>query len=113
MAISLSEIIKDALKLQALHQIKQNGVSEEDIERWRGALMDLDAALDQIKGNDGVARSLHQLGHGFNNLVDHILSTALNPDSLSHKVEILEGRASEVRTPTQQDSGLHRARGYR
>lgn len=88
LSISLSEVIKDALKLQALHQMKQNGISEEDIERWRGALMDLDAALDQIKGNGEVASFLNRVGDGFDNLVDHILSTVLNSDSSSHKLKI-------------------------
>lgn len=86
LAISLSEVIKDALKLQTLHQIKKNGMSEDDMERWRGVLMDLDAALDQIRGDDCVARALHQLGHDFSKVVDHILSTALNPDP--QKVEL-------------------------
>jgi len=88
LSISLSEVIKDALKLQALHQMKRNGISEEDIERWRGALMDLDAALDQIKGNGEVASVLNRIGDGFDNLVDHILSTILNSDSSSHKVKV-------------------------
>lgn len=101
LAISLSEVIKDALKLQAHHGMKRNGLSEEDIERWRSALMDLDAALDQLKGNDGVASVLHQPRDGIDSLVDHILSTALNPDSLSHQGRELEGRDSGVRTPTQ------------
>jgi len=101
LSISLSEVIKDALKLQTLHRMKRNGISEEDIERWRSALMDLDAALDQIKGNDGAASVLHQLRDGVDNLVDHILSTALNSGSLSHQGRGLERRASEVRTPTQ------------
>jgi len=88
LSLSLSEVIKDALKLQALHQMKGSGMREEDIERWRSALMDLDAALDQIKGNGEVASVLNRFGDGFDNLVDHILSTALNSDSSSNRVNI-------------------------
>ena len=80
LAISLSEIIKDALKLQTLHQIEKNGLSEEEMERWSGVLMDLDAALDQIRGDDCVVRALHQPGHDFSKVVDYILSTVLNSD---------------------------------
>jgi len=86
LAISLSEVIKDALKLQTLHQIKKNGMSEEDMERWCGVLMDLDAVLDQIRCDDCVEQALNQLGHDFSRVVDHILSTALNPDPF--KVEL-------------------------
>lgn len=88
LAISLSEVVKDALKLRTLDRMKQDGMREEDVERWRGALMDLDAALDQIKGSDGVASVFHQLRDGVDTLVDHILSTALNSNSYSHKIEI-------------------------
>jgi hypothetical protein len=108
LAISLSEVIKDALKLQALHQMKHNGMSEEDIERWRGVLMDLDAALDQIRGDDSVSRALHQLGHGFNILVDHTLSTALNPDSF--KLEIPEdgdGNTAVRTEPNQREAYIN------
>ncbi len=94
MAITLSEITKDALKLDRLHRMQQNGVSEEEIERWRVTLMDLDAALDQIKGNKGVAPTLRQSVYDFDRLVDHLLSAALNPDSLTPRVEKLEGRSS-------------------
>lgn len=101
LAISLSEVIKDALKLQTFHRMKQNGMSEEDIERWQGVLMDLDAALDQIKGDDSVAHALHQLGNGFNKLVKHTLSTALN--SHSSKVQMPEDKHGDaaVRTRTK------------
>jgi len=94
LAITLSEITKDALKLDRLHRMQQNGVSEEEIERWRVTLMDLDAALDQIKGNKGVAPTLRQSRYDFDRLVDHLLSAALNPDSLTPRVEKLEGRSS-------------------
>lgn len=88
LAVSLSEVIKDALKLQTLDRMKQNGMRDEDIERWRSTLMDLDASLDQIKGNDGVANALCQQGDGVDSLVDHILSAALNSNSFSHKITI-------------------------
>jgi len=101
LAVSLSEVIKDALKLQTLHRMKQNDMSEEDIERWQGVLMDLDAALDQIKGDDSVARALHQLGHGFNKLVNYTLSTALNSDSFEVKMPEDKYGDATVRTRTK------------
>jgi len=94
LAITLSEITKDALKLDSLHRMQQNSVSEEEIERWRVTLMDLDAALDQIRGDKGVAPTLRRSGHDFDRLVDHLLSAALNPHSSTPGVEKLEGRSS-------------------
>lgn len=81
LVVSLSEVIKDALKLQALNQMQERGMSDDELEGWRLALMNLDAALDQLRSNDGMAPALHQLGPGFDHLVDHVLSQVLNPDS--------------------------------
>lgn len=80
LAISLSEVIKDALKLDCLHRLKQNGMSEEEVERWENALMDLDQALGNIKGNLRVAASFRQEGPRFDRLIDHLLAVAQNPD---------------------------------
>lgn len=80
LAISLSEVIKDALKLDCLHRLKQNGVSEEEVERWKNALMDLDQALGNIKGNLRVAASFRQERPHFDRLIDRLLAAAQNPD---------------------------------
>ncbi len=89
LVVSLSEVIKDALKLQALNQMQERGMRDEELERWKLALMNLDAALDQIRSNDGVTPALQQLGPSFDHLVDHVLSQVLNPDSFKQGVGTL------------------------
>lgn len=84
--VGLSEMIKDALKLQSLQQMQERGMSGEEMERWKHALMDLDATLDRIRSNDGLTPALRQLGRDFDHRVDDILSQALNPDSFKSKV---------------------------
>lgn len=87
LVVSLSEIIKDALKIQSLQRMRDGGTSEEELERWKLALMDLDAALDQIRANEAVTPTLQQLGRNFDDLVDHILNKVLNRDSLTPRLE--------------------------
>lgn len=81
LVVSLSEIIKDALKLQALDQMQERGMSDEEVEGWKLALMDLDAVLDKVRSNGGMTPALRQLGPGFNRLVENVLSQVLNPSS--------------------------------
>lgn len=83
LVVSLSEVIKDALKLRSLQPMQEQGMSDDEIERWKLALMDLDAALDKIRRNAELPPALRQLGPGFDRLVDNILSQVLSPDSLA------------------------------
>ena len=86
LVVGLSEMIKDALKLQSLQQMQERGMSGEEVERWKRALMDLDAVLDRIRSHDGLTLALRQLGRNFDHRVDDILSQALNPDSFKSNV---------------------------
>ena len=85
LVVSLSEIMKDALKLQNLRQdVGETG-------KWSRALIELDAALDQIRGDEGVTRVIEHLGRPFDKQVDRILNGVLNPEdstieSRPHKV---------------------------
>jgi len=81
LVVSLSEVIKDALKLQALDQMREKGMSDEEVEGWKLALMDLDAVLDKVRSNGAMTPALQQLGPGFNRLVENVLTQVLNPSS--------------------------------
>jgi len=85
LAISLSRITKDALRLDSLHRMQKNGMSEEEVERWRESLMDLDAALDQIKGDERIRHALGELGRPFDSLIGHLLLAALEPEPFAVK----------------------------
>lgn len=89
LCICLSEILKDALKIQALEGM-QGGMSGEAAERWKDALMELDAALDEIRAS-GLTCALEQLGRKFDHVVDHILRVVLNSDSFGQGVDGLGG----------------------
>ena len=95
MVICLSEIIKDALKLQTLQPMQQRGLNKEVVERWKLALMDLDAALDRITTDGGVAPAVRQSGREFDLLVDSILNRVLNADPLTPRAGTLGLHDSE------------------
>lgn len=79
LVIALVEIIKDTLNLQALKRMEGGSLSEEEIERLGGALMDLDKAIEEIKKEQGLAESIRSIRDGLDNIVDDLLEPIVNP----------------------------------
>jgi len=79
LVIILSEIMKDALKLQTFQRLGEEGLTEKEVERVREALMDLDASLDRIRGDRRLAPAVQQIGGDLNELVAGILNRVLSP----------------------------------
>ncbi len=79
LVIALVEIIKDALKLQAVRRMEGGSLTEEEIERLGQALMDLDAAIEEIKEEQGISESVRSVRDGLDDLVDDVIGRFLNP----------------------------------
>ena len=73
LVIALVEIIKDALRLQALKRMEGGSLTEEEIDRLGRALMDLDTAIEEIKKEHGVSESVKSVRDGLDNIVDDLL----------------------------------------
>ena len=73
LGIMLSETLKDALKLQTLQCLKREGLAEREIERVREALMDLDASLDNMKGELKSILTAYKIGDILKKSVNGIL----------------------------------------
>ena len=80
LVIALVEIIKDALRLQALKRMEGGSLSEEEIDRLGRALMDLDTAIEEIKKEQGVSESVKSVRDGLDNIVDELLDKMINPE---------------------------------
>ena len=80
LVIALVEIIKDALRLQALKRMEGGGLTEEEIDRLGQALMDLDTAIEGIKEEQGVSESVKSVRDGLDNIVDEVLDKMINPE---------------------------------
>ena len=79
MVIALVEIIQDALKLQALKRMEGGSLTEAEIDRLGRALMELDAAIEEIKKEQGVSESVKSVRDGLDNIVDELLDKMINP----------------------------------
>ena len=73
LVIALVEIIKDALRLQAMKRMEGGSLTEEEIDRLGRALMDLDTAIEEIKKEQGISESVKSVRDGLDNIVDELL----------------------------------------
>ena len=87
LVISLVEIIRDALRLQAFKRVDGGSLTEDEIERLGKALMDLDVALDQIKQEHGITDTVQQVRDGLDDIVDEVLDKMLNPERWAEEYE--------------------------
>ena len=80
LVIALVEIIMDALKLQAMKRMEGGSLTDEEIERLGEALMGLDAAIDEIKTQQGIGASVKAVRDGLDDIVDGIFDRMVNPE---------------------------------
>ena len=87
LVMALVEIIRDALKLQAIRRMEGEHLTEEEIERLGAALMELDLAIEQIKEQQGVAETVKSVRDGLDDVVDDVLNDMLNPEKWNEHAE--------------------------
>lgn len=80
LVLALVEIIRDALKLQAVKRMEGGSLTEEEIERLGRALMELDVAIEQIKEEQGVTESVQNVRDGLDNMVNDVIDKMINPE---------------------------------
>jgi len=86
LVIALVEIIKDALRLQALKRMEGGSLTEEEINRLGEALMDLDTAIEEMKKEQGISESVKSVRDGLDNIVDELLDKMINPERWKEEV---------------------------
>ncbi|TEB07190.1 Gas vesicle protein K [Pelotomaculum schinkii] len=87
LVIALLEIIKDALKLQALARMDDDSLEEDEIERLGRALRDLDRAIEEMKLEQGVTESVKNVRDGLDRIVDDVVDRILNPRRWEEEVD--------------------------
>ena len=80
LVIALVEIIRDALNLQAIKRMEGGSLTEEEMERLGQALMELDAAIEEIKEEQGIIESVKSVRDGLDEIVDDVLDRMINPE---------------------------------
>jgi hypothetical protein len=87
LVIALVEIIRDALKLQAMKRMEGGSLTEEEMERLGQALMELDTAIEEIKEEQGIVESVRSVRDGLDEIVDDVLDSMVNPEKWRQEAE--------------------------
>lgn len=80
LVIALVEVIRDALRIQALKRIESGLLTDEECERLGEALMELDIAIEEIKEEQGITESVQAVRDGLDDIVDNIIDRIINPE---------------------------------
>lgn len=80
LVIAIVEIIRDALRHQALRRMEGGNLTDEEIERLGRALEEIDIAIDQMKEEQGVTETVKSVRDGLDDLVDDVLDQMINPE---------------------------------
>ena len=79
LVVALVEIIKEALRLQAVKRMEGGSLTEDEVERLGEALMDLDAAIEKIKLEMGITESVKAVRDSLDRAVDDAIDSIVNP----------------------------------
>lgn len=73
LVVALVEIIADTLKLQAVRRMEAGSLTEAEIERLGRALQQLDAAIEEIKTEQGISETVNSVRDGLDGAVDKLV----------------------------------------
>ncbi len=79
LVVTLVEVIQESLEAQAVRRMEGGELTEEELNRLGEALLELDEALDQIKADHGITRSVEDLRRGLDDVVDDVVDKLVNP----------------------------------
>ena len=79
LVLALVEIIRDALKLQAVKRMEGRSLNEEEIERLGRSLKELDVAIEHIKEEQGVGEAVQSVRDGLDSIVNDAVDKIANP----------------------------------
>jgi hypothetical protein len=79
LVIAVVEILEDALTIQALKRMDSGLLSDSEIERLGKSLMDLHLAIEQIKSDQGLEKTVAEIRAELDDIVDDVVEKMVNP----------------------------------
>jgi len=79
LVVALAEIIKEALRLQALRRMEEGSLAAVEVERLGEALMNLEEALEKLKLELGVTEAVRAVRDGLDGIVGDAIDSIVNP----------------------------------
>ena len=87
LVMALAEIIRDAIQIQGMKRIEKGSLTDEEIERFGTALMELNDALDQIKKEQDIVNVVKQVIGSLDDVVDAAVNKIVNPERWAKEFE--------------------------
>ena len=84
LVIALVQIIRDALRIQAMKRMEGGGLTEDEIDRLGRTLMDIDDVIEDIIREQGITETVRSVRDGLDSLVDDFLNQMILPDRFTH-----------------------------
>ncbi len=79
LVIALVQIIRDALRIQAMKRMEGGGLTEDEIDRLGRTLMDMDEVIEDIIREQGITETVRSVRNGLDSLVDDFLDQMIRP----------------------------------
>jgi len=79
LVIALVQIIRDALRIQAMKRMDGGGLTEDEIDRLGRTLMDMDEVIEDIIREQGITETVRSVRNGLDSLVDDFLDQMIRP----------------------------------
>lgn len=77
LVLAIVEIIRDALRLQAMRRIEGKTLTEEEIERLGKALEDFDTAIEKMKEEHGLSEATQSVRNSLDDLANDLVNKVL------------------------------------
>lgn len=112
LVLALIEIIRDALRHQAMRRVDGGSLTDEEVERLGRAFAELDAAIEQIKEDQGISEAVANVRDGLDDIVDDALRSLVAPGAQEALTKLQRTREDErERRPEPDPCGAHAAVG--
>ncbi len=82
LVIALVQIIRDALRIQAMKRMEGGGLTEDEIDRLGRTLMDMDEVIADIIREQGLTETVRSVRNGLDSLVDDFLDQMIHPGNV-------------------------------
>lgn len=77
LVLTLVEVIKDTLKMEACRRMEGERLNEEQIERLGSAIMELEEAVESIKQEQNLCAVVQQIRDGLDDVINQLLDNFL------------------------------------
>ena len=78
--VALVEVIQDVLEREAIRRMESGRLNANEIERLGQGLMELDAALEHIKVENGIEKTVKSIRSDLDKLVEETIDVMANPE---------------------------------